>query len=661
LELAYLLIVLFVLALVFAPIVLALVAFVRTQRIVELVRRVDRLERAVRELRQASVEPAIGPEPAPPPAVSAEPAPLVELAPILEPAPIARPASVAAVSRPSPAPAPAPAPLAGFDWEWFIGRKALGWVAVVLIVFATAFFLRYAFENNWIGPIGRVALASLGGLGLVAAGWHYDRNRGWRRFAQMLSGAGVVLLYLAAYSAFGFYHLLPQSAAGPYLIVLVVETMMLAAAYDAPALALVAVLGGLITPVLLPSEVDRYTALFLYLGVFNAGVVLLGLWRPWPVVTTAALLGTQLLFWAWYGRNYHPEKLGASLAFLAAVFLLHLIQVLALAVRGRPSRPWWVRWEELGRWLINASLGFAGVYVLLNPDHAPWMGTLAALMAVVYAELARWLLARAERARGGDLAADEGLYLTTMAIAAGFVAAVFPIQADAPWIALGWAAEAGVLWWFGLRVSRDLLRGLAAALAVLATTRIVGFDLLHQPEQTTVPFFNTHTLPALAASACLLAALEATRRLLQQRTVSEAERTLATAAEVGGVLLLWLVMSVDLNAYCRTVMAASTPGDDRLAQMALSVFWAVFASAVLAVGFRLRRARLRWTALGLYGLTVAKVFLFDMSGLDEIYRILAFFVLAILLGVAAAVYQRLRPDRDKGEPVPGPVPVELET
>src|SRR5262249_17506880 len=158
-----------------------------------------------------------------------------------------------------------PAPAASFDWEWFIGRKALGWVAVVLIVFATAFFLRYAFENNWIGPIGRVALAALGGLALVAAGRHYDPPPGGWWFAQMLTGAGVVLLYLAASSAFGFYHLLPQRAAAPYLVIVVLETMLLAALYDAPALALVAVLGGLLTPVLMPSETDRYTALFLYL------------------------------------------------------------------------------------------------------------------------------------------------------------------------------------------------------------------------------------------------------------------------------------------------------------------------------------------------------------------------------------------------------------
>ena len=67
-----------------------------------------------------------------------------------------------------------------FDWESFIGRRALGWVAVVLIVFAAAFFIRYAFENNWIGPVGRVALAAAAGLALVVAGWHHDQHRGWR-------------------------------------------------------------------------------------------------------------------------------------------------------------------------------------------------------------------------------------------------------------------------------------------------------------------------------------------------------------------------------------------------------------------------------------------------------------------------------------------------
>ena len=46
-------------------------------------------------------------------------------------------------------------------WETFIGQKAFGWVAVLLFFLATTFFLRYAYQNNWIGPIGRVAIGGI--------------------------------------------------------------------------------------------------------------------------------------------------------------------------------------------------------------------------------------------------------------------------------------------------------------------------------------------------------------------------------------------------------------------------------------------------------------------------------------------------------------------
>ena len=619
------------------PIAMLIVAFVRSSRINELSGRVARLETAVRELLRESRERLAMQAPAAPePAATA----------VHEPDPVLVPA---APSEPPPEPVPVPvpvltfeplptAPSAAFDWESFIGRRALGWVAVVLIIFAAAFFVRYAFENNWIGPIGRVSLTAVAGLALVVAGWYYDRRRGWRLFAQMLSGAGVVLLYLAAYSAFGFYHLLSQRSAAPFLLIIVVETMILAAQYDAPALALVAVAGGLLTPVLMQSETDQYTSLFLYLALLDAGVVIQARWRPWPAVSSVALLGTQLLFWGWYQQNYHPEKMHAAISFQVAVFLLFLGQTLAAHVLGR--RPRATGWEDLGRWLGNAILGFLGFYVLLKPDYGPWMGTLAVAMAVLYAEMARPMLV-AHRD-------DQRLFLTTLAIAAGFIAAAWPIQAHASWIALGWAAEGSLLWWFGLRVRQAPLRGLGALFALMATIRVL-YDTLDQSHAPPLPVFNDYALPAIGASACLLAAVAGARRLL--RGVEPGEATVAAAAAIGGVLQLWLILSVDLYGYCDALFGRQVGGDDRFAQMALSLLWAVYASAVLAVGFRFHRVRLRWTALALYGVTVAKVFLFDMAGLDEIYRILAFLVLAILLGVAAFVYQRVRPDHDKPAPV----------
>jgi uncharacterized membrane protein len=622
------------LVLLVGPLVLSLVAYVRSRRLGELTQRLERLERMVGALHSEAREPsAVAPASQgvrePPPEVFVTTEPHATTPPLHKPA--LRPGTAGVA----------------FDWEWFIGRRALGWAAVVLIIFASGFFLRYAFENNWIGPIGRVSLAATGGWGLVFAGWHHDSQGRGALFARMLSGAGVVLIYLATYSAFGFYHLLPQFDGALYLLIVVAESMALAALYDSPALALVSIVGGLLTPVLMQSESDQYAAFFLYLGLLDTGALLLVLWRPWPAVATVALCGTQVLFWAWYGRHYHPVKVAAALGFQSAVFLLFLGEVLvahALRVRtGLDRRDRVRRWEVPGRWLLNACLGLLAFYVLLDPDYAVWMGCLSLAMAALYAALAlRLLTGRPE---------DETLFLTSLAIAAGFIATALAIEAKAPWIALGWAVEGVILWCLGLRVRSLPLRGLATLLAAAASIRVIFFDTFgHASEPVAgMPLLNEHIVPAIGASACLLAAVAASRWI--PRGPGALERKLIPAFEVAGILQLWLVLSVDLYRHCEQIGGPGTEGGERLGQMALSILWAVYATVLLVVGFRLRLARLRWSALGLYGVTIAKVFLLDMAGLDQIYRILAFLVLAVGLGAAARVYQRIGPEREK--PVTG--------
>jgi uncharacterized membrane protein len=138
-------------------------------------------------------------------------------------------------------------------------------------------------------------------------------------------------------------------------------------------------------------------------------------------------------------------------------------------------------------------------------------------------------------------------------------------------------------------------------------------------------------------------------------TFGSSEQTLTAAAEIAGVLLLWWILSVDLyDAFDTRAAVGVTEAEhaNRIGQMSLSVMWGVFASIVLAVGFIVHRPRLRWTALGIFAVLVAKVFLVDMEGLSEFYRIIAFLVAAVVLGIAAGVYQRLRPeptDRRTGE------------
>ena len=629
-----LLLIVLLVVLIASLIALPVVVFVQGRRLRSLRHRLDALER-----RQAATLEAGPRAPGAPVPPTVEPAAAEEPPVELSPAALLLPAAQAS-------------PAATF--EAWIGGRALGWVAVVLLLLATAFFLKHTFENRWVGELGRVASGVLAGVVLCLAGLRYHR-KGWPLPSQMLTAGGVILLYLTTFGAFGYYHLLPQQHAAVFLIVLIAETALVAILYDRPAIALMAVIGALLTPLLLHTEHDQYRALFSYLAVVNAGVVGVALARPWPIVGTVALLGTQGLFWGWYAESYHPEKLAAAILFQVAVLLLFLAYNLVVYVLRRRN----ASAEDLVRLLLVGVLFLAAAYTLLDEDYHVWMGTLALAVAVVYAAIGAAAAYRRPE--------DTRQLLATVAIAMGFVAMVFPLQADAVWISLGWAVQGLALWWFGLRVSSGALRGVGGVLLGLAAGKLVLVDTPSAHFEPFVPLANDYALPAAGVAVCVLAAAAAARRFPSRLRLPD--RMAAWGAGLGGVLLAWLILSVETYQHFdvqvdQKIAAAHEYGGDavdeqgeplrhlldteitglrRQAQTALSVVWAVYAAVILALGFRLRSSPVRWTALVLLGVTLGKVLLVDMAGLPGFYRVATFLVLAIVLGVAAWAYQQLQP------------------
>jgi uncharacterized membrane protein len=598
-------------------VVLPIIAIVRSRRVVELSRRLDELDGEVRRLRRL-VRKRAGAEA---PAAEPEPEP-AEREAVTE----AEPVEVVPAEPPRRRRLPLPRPPDAVSLEDWIGRRGLGWAAVVLLLFATAFFLKYAFENDWVGPLGRVSIGIVAGAALCVGGWRAHR-RGYRLFSQMLTAAGIVLLYLASFAAFGYYRLMPRDRAALFLVVLVGEAAALALLYDAMAIALMAVVGGLLTPLLLRTDHDQYQSLFAYLIVLNLGVVALALFRSWRAVATVALAGTQALFWAWWYENYHPEKLVPALLFQATLFTLFLAQhVFAHVVRKRNADV-----EALARTVLNAFLFALAGYVLLRDNYRVWLGTAAVGLAIVYTALG-WVVLRR---RPGD----TWQQLVVVATALGFVAVVFPLQASAAWVALGWAVEGAALSWFGLRVRSDRLRGLGAALLVLGAGRLFFVDTLSLDRtEPFVPIFNRYALPALAVAACLLFAAAASRHFLKRPR--DIDRVARVVAALAGVLLVWLVLSIETYQTFTTTLPLS--GDaDRFARTSLSVLWPVYAAVLLAVGFKVDSAALRWTGLALFALTLGKVVLVDMSDLPGFYRVAAFFVLSVIMGAAAWGYQKI--------------------
>jgi uncharacterized membrane protein len=525
-------------------------------------------------------------------------------------------------------------------WETFIGQKAFGWMAVVLFIFATAFFLRYAYQNDWIGPVGRVAIGEFVGLALIVGGWRYWRQN-WHRFSTMLTSTGVVVLYLATYASFGFYELLSQQATGLFLTLLVVESMIVAACYRSAAVAMVSVIGGLLTPILMASSHDTYQSFFTYLAVLNLATLLADYRSRWVAVASTVFVGIQLLFWSWYHVNFHPDKRAWALGFQMAIFAMHLFSVSGRATRQSPSAiPWvaekWMGWEDAARMVSNAVAGFVAFRALTLDILPEWMGTASLVTATIYMAVGLFVLKRKP--------GDQRLLLTTLAIAVGFIAWAFPVQCNARWVSLGWAAMGSALWWFGLRVSSGGLRLMATVMGVLSVGRLLIFELPIYIREPFIPVFNQQAFPSICVAACVLASVLVSNRFRQRRSKNEIN-AVGVAAAVG-MLLLWLLLSME--CYGWFVSRSMYGGDVGLwrwrGQLALSVFWTAFASLILMLGFRFKRKRLRWMGMVLFGVTVVKLFVVDMANVQQLYRILAFFVLAIVLGLVARAYQKFRQD-----------------
>jgi uncharacterized membrane protein len=612
---------------------------VRLNELGSLRERLGRLERELAHERHgeapATVEPIPVLEAASPPREVKEhvrPAP---------PVPPERPGEVPPPRLPRRRPVPSPSPLAGIDLEAWIGKRGLGWLAVILLIFAAAFFIKQAFDSNLIGNLGRVALGVLAGAGLCVGGYLCHVRR-YRVFCQMLTSAGIVLLYLTTFASFGYYALMPQQHAGLFFVLIVAQTVALAWLYDAPPIAIMAVVGGLLTPWLLNTGRDQYQALFTYLTILNAGaVVLVVLRRRWYAFGTVALAGTQLLFWGWYDVHYHPEKLHAALLFQGVLFGLYLAPSLVEAALRRAASV-----EDLLRLLVNAILFTVAGYVLLDPKYHDWMGVFVLGVATVYAAVALLVSARNP--------ADRLHLLAAVAATLGLVAMVFPIQARAAWIGLGWAVEGALLWWFGLRVRNVPVRAFGAFLLAMGAWRVLYDAFTPGHEGPFVPLFNQYGLPATLIALCVLFCA-AVSRLARPRTLLD-EAGLWVAG-VGGVLLLWFIVSFESYDWFnqqidRRAWRAQPEEIARLesyAHMSLSVVWAVYAAIILTVGFLRQNRPLRWTALGIFGVTLLKVVFVDMAGLAGYYRVGAFFVLSVMMALGAWIYQRIQFTQSGGE------------
>ena len=604
-------------------------------QVAALTARVYQLEQT-RDLTSAAPQQAVSQAPQavpPPPLATMSPTGSSQMGDALTPSPV--PPLRLPQTQPQLNPLSAPARKDG-DLEKKIGQYWLNRIGIAAMLIGVSYFLKYAFENNWIGPGGRIAIGLIAGIGLVLWSERF-RARGYAAFSYSLKAVGIGTLYLSLWGAFQIYHLIPPAAAFLAMAIVTAATIALALSQDAELLASFAMVGGFATPVLLSTGQNHEVALFSYVALLDVAILAMAIVKPWRRLLWGSFAGTITLYTGWYASYYSSSYASYDsgdqrplTVFFAALFAA-IFAAIPLATRYERS----TRFAEPSVTLtllplLNAAVFFLELYVMYEREMVT-LTWFALALGAVYLGIGA---AFKKRFPNED---TRFINLLHVAIAIAFITIAIPLKLDAQWITIGWLIESAVLLWISVRTQVTFLRYLAVAALTLGIFRLLVYDQFHAETLLFNMRFATYAMAIVVLGGIAT---------LGKRHASEKEVPFLQVAVVALNLLALIALTWEAADYFDRQMALPGNYTAHFHQVSLvrgftySAIWLIYGAALMTIGFRTRSAFVRWQALILIAFTTGKVFLYDVSQLGGSYRIFSFIALgAVLLGISF-IYQR---------------------
>jgi uncharacterized membrane protein len=563
----------------------------------------------VAEAPAAPAAPPSRPERPPVATAPASPAALMSASVRERPPLLSTPASSARVSS------------AGDDgnFEALVAGRWLNYVGILALLFAVTFFLKYAFDNNWVGPRGRVGIGLLAGSALYP--WsHRLLDRGYKYFSEGIAGLGAAVLYLSLWAGWHYYHIFPQSTAFAAMIVVTAVTLVVAVGRDSERIALLALVGGLITPILLSTGENHEVSLFTYLTILGAGVLGIAWVRDWKSLPPVQFVATLVYFWGWYSDFYSVDQLGTTVLFATVFFVLFA----ALPV-VRSWRDGDLSGLESAIVLVNSLAYLVALREMLWPERR-WALTVAVLaLAAVHLAAERMLPER----RGTEVRLARILYA---GLALTFVTLAIPIRLDGRWITLAWAVQGVVLIWSGLRARFAAMRWAGLALFTIVAGRLALISIPADTFLINARFATFAICVACLVLGCYFAAASGEK-------LEHSEDAAYAITAIGANILAIAAFSLEVwDVFERMPSLGIDQGHAQ--ELALSMLWLVWALGLLGAGLWKKSEAIRWQALVLLGVVIVKVFLFDLSFLQKFYRIVSFLLLGLALMLISFYYQR---------------------
>ncbi|HQU46594.1 MAG TPA: DUF2339 domain-containing protein, partial [Pirellulales bacterium] len=367
---------------------------------------------------------------------------------------------------------------AGVSMEYAVASQWLLRTGIVILVVGVGFFLKYSVEHGLINELGRVALSTIAGLGMLIAGTQLLGRR-YHVFGQGLMGGGLATLYLSVFAAANFYHLIEMPPAFALMSVVTALAGGIAVRFNSILVAVLGIIGGYGTPVMLSTGVVNFPGLFGYVLMLGVGVLVLCYWKNWPLVNYLSFAATYALFFAAM-TDYNVSHFWEVMPFLIAFFVLFSTMTFLYKVVNKAKS----NLLDLLTLVVNAGVFYAVSYRLIDQVYGrEWVAAATLSLAAFYTLHVFYFLWRR--------LVDRELLVSFIGLAAFFLAVTMPLVLSRQWITVSWAIQAFVLLWVAGKLGSEFLRQVCYLLYAIVLFRFGFIDLrgefLRTPSAANLP------------------------------------------------------------------------------------------------------------------------------------------------------------------------------
>lgn len=348
------------------------------------------------------------------------------------------------------------------DIEKFIGENLINKIGIAILVLGIGFFVKYAIDKDWIHESGRVLIGLLCG-GLLIGIAHRLRNS-YRSFSSVLVGGGLSVFYFTIAFAFHEYHLIAQVPAFIIMIVITAFAVLLSLLYNRMELAILATIGGFITPFLVSTGQNNFVSLFTYLAVLNTGLLTLAYFKKWNPLNFIAFGFTILIYGGWLINELSglgEVHYGKGILF-ASLFYLQFVMM--QTINNLKLKKEFTNYDFSMLLAINVFFFAAGMLLLPYWDKGAYKGLFTAALSIINF-IPAWYFFRRQ--------ADKKFVYLLIGLTLTFLSLTAPIQLDGNYITLFWSAECVLLLWFyqqsGIKLAKlaSVLVGILAGISLI--------------------------------------------------------------------------------------------------------------------------------------------------------------------------------------------------